>query len=76
MENKMTSRDHEGSKAGAPTPRALLTNDWRPLSKAARQEHDPKKFVHLLKRLYDLLNEGEKERSVTSQVHRRLTKAA
>jgi hypothetical protein len=56
--------------------RALVTNDWRQLSKAARQEHDPKKFVYLLKRLYDLLNEGEKERSVSIKVDRRLTKAA
>ena len=56
--------------------RALVTNDWRQLSKAARQEHDPKKFVYLLKRLYDLLNEGEKERSVSIKVYRRLTKAA
>ena len=56
--------------------RALVTNDWRQLSKAARQEHDPKKFVYLLKRLYDLLNEGEKERTVSIKVDRRLTKAA
>jgi hypothetical protein len=56
--------------------RALVTNDWRQLSKAARQEHDPKKFVYLLKRLYDLLNEGEKECSVSIKVDRRLTKAA
>jgi hypothetical protein len=56
--------------------RAVVTNDWRQLSKAARQEHDPKKFVYLLKRLYDVLNEGEKKRGVSSKVDRRLAKAA
>ena len=56
--------------------RAVVTNDWRQLSKAARQEHDPKKFVYLLKRLYDVLNESGKERSVRSTVDRRLAKAA
>ena len=40
-------------------PRALITGDWRKLSKAARQERDPDKFVYLLKQLYDLVNEDE-----------------
>jgi hypothetical protein len=39
--------------------RNLVSNDWRRLSKAARKEHDPKKFVCLLKQLYDLVNERE-----------------
>jgi hypothetical protein len=70
------SRDREGPKAGAPAFRALVANDWRQLSEAARQEHDPKKFAYFLKRLYDVLNEGEKELSVSSTVDRRLANAA
>ena len=38
--------------------RALVANDWRKLSKAARKERDPKKFVHLLKQLYDVVKWG------------------
>jgi hypothetical protein len=70
------SRDHEDPKAGAPVSRAVVTNDWRQLSNATRQEHDPKKSVYLLKPLCDVLNEGEKERSVRSTVDRRFAKAA
>ena len=33
--------------------------------KAARQERDPKKFVHLLKQLYDTVNEGAEKRNVS-----------
>jgi hypothetical protein len=44
--------------------------------KSARLEQDPKKFVLPLKRLYDVVNEGEKERGVSSKVDRRLAKAA
>jgi hypothetical protein len=44
--------------------RALVTNDWRKLSKAARTERDPKKFVSLLKQLYDVVNEGKGKRGV------------
>jgi hypothetical protein len=42
--------------------RALVTNDWRKLSKAARKERDPKKFVYLLKQLYDVVNERSASR--------------
>jgi hypothetical protein len=52
--------------------RAMVTNDWRKLSKAARKERNPKKFVHLLKQLYDVVNEGEGQRGVSREVkHRR-----
>lgn len=44
---------------------ALVTNDWRKLSRAARRERDPRKFVRLLKRLYDVVNEDVKERKVS-----------
>ena len=44
---------------------AMVTYDWRQLSEAARQERDPKMFVFLLKQLYDVMNEGEKEHSVS-----------
>jgi hypothetical protein len=56
-------RDHESPKGGAPVSHALVTNDWRKLSKAARKERDPKKFVYLLKQLYDMVNEGKEKRS-------------
>jgi hypothetical protein len=36
--------------------RVLLSKDWRRLSKAPREERNPKKFVYLLKQLYDVLN--------------------
>jgi hypothetical protein len=53
-------------------PRALVTNGWRKLSKAARKERDPKRFVHLLKQLYQVVNEGEGQRVVSREVkHRR-----
>jgi len=63
------SRDQEIPKAGVKMSPAVVTNNWRQLSKAARQEHDPKKFVYLLKRLYDLVNEGR-------TVDRNMAKAA
>lgn len=44
--------------------RALVTNDWRELSRAARKERDPNKFVYLLKQLYDVVNAGEGKRSL------------
>jgi hypothetical protein len=56
--------------------RALVTHDWRKLSKAARQESDPKKFGYLLKQLYDVVNEGEKERSVSRKAKHRWAKPA
>jgi hypothetical protein len=46
-------------------PRALVTNDWRKLSRAARKERDPKKFVYLLKQLYNAVNEGEEKRGIS-----------
>jgi hypothetical protein len=48
--------------------RALVTNDWRKLSKAARKERDPKKFVYLLKQLYEVVNEAEGPRGVSREV--------
>ncbi len=56
--------------------RAVDTNDWRKLSKAARKERDPKKFGRLLKQLYDVVNEGAEERPVSREVKHRNTKAA
>ena len=48
--------------------RALFTNDWRKLSKAARKERDPKKFVYLLKQLYEVVNnKGEGQRGVSRE---------
>ena len=48
-------------------PRALATNDWRKLARAARKERNrnPRKFVYLLKQLYDTVNEGEAKPSVS-----------
>jgi len=57
-------------------PRALVTNNWRKLSKAARKEHNPKKFVYLLKKLYDVLNEGEEEDSISRGAKLRRVKKA
>jgi len=34
-------------------------NRWKQLARAARQERDPSRFMHLVKQLYDLLNYGE-----------------
>ncbi len=34
-------------------------NRWKQLASAARQERDPRRFMHLVKQLYDLLNYGE-----------------
>ena len=34
-------------------------NRWKQLASAARQERDPRKFMYLVKQLYDLLNYGE-----------------
>jgi len=45
-------------------PRTLVTRDWRKLSKAARKERNPIKFIYLLKQLYDVVNEGEERRGV------------
>lgn len=56
--------------------RALVTNDWRKLSEAARKERDPKKFVYLLKQLYDLVNEGEGKRGVSRKANLRRVKRA
>lgn len=57
-------------------PRALVTGDWRRLSKAARKERDPDKFVYLLKQLYDLVNEGEGKRGVSREAKLHRDKAA
>jgi hypothetical protein len=55
-------------------PRALVSNVWRKLSKAARKERDPKKFVVLLKQLYDLVNEGGEKRSLSQEARLRRAK--
>jgi len=34
-------------------------NRWKKLASAARQERDPRKFIYLVKQLYDVLNYGE-----------------
>jgi hypothetical protein len=57
-------------------PRALVTNDWRKLSKAARKERGPKKFVYLLKQLYDVVNKGEEKRGVSCEAKLRRAKRA
>ena len=57
-------------------PRALVTNDWRKLSQAASKERNPKKFVYLLKQLYDVVNEGEEKHSVSSGTKLRRVKRA
>ena len=57
-------------------PRALVTNDWRKLSKAARKERNPKKFVYLLKQLYDVVNKGEEKRGVSREAKLRRAKRA
>jgi hypothetical protein len=57
-------------------PRALVTNDWRKLSKAARKERNPIKFIYLLKRLYDVVNEGEQKRGVRRKATLRRPKKA
>ena len=54
--------------------RAPVTNDWRKLAKAARKERDPKKFVHLLKQLYDVVNEGEEKPNASRAAKLRRTK--
>jgi hypothetical protein len=54
--------------------RALVTNDWRKLSKAARKERDPKKFVNLLKQLYDVVNEGEEKHCISRKAKLRRIK--
>jgi hypothetical protein len=69
-------REHDCVKGGAPMSRTVITNDWRKLSKAARKERDPKKFVQLLKQLYDVVNEGEEERHVSSVAKQRRVKGA
>jgi len=57
-------------------PRALVTKDWRKLAKAARKERNPIKFVYLLKRLYDVVNEGEEKRGVRYKAALRRPKKA
>jgi hypothetical protein len=69
-------RDDKSPTGGAPMPRALVTNDWRKLSKAASKERSPKKFVYLLKQLYDVVNEGEEKHSVSNGAKLRRAKRA
>jgi len=54
--------------------RARVTNDWRKLSKAASKERNPRKFVYLLKQLYDVVNEGEEKRGLGREAKLRRAK--
>jgi hypothetical protein len=38
---------------------ALFAKDWRELSKAASQEHDPEKLMELIKQLNEALKQRE-----------------
>ena len=40
---------------------SVSRNRWKQLANAARQERDPRKFIYLVKQLYDLLNYGEED---------------
>ncbi|HET7204969.1 MAG TPA: hypothetical protein VFI95_00185 [Terriglobales bacterium] len=40
---------------------ALVAKDWRELSKAASQEHDPEKLMELIKQLNEVLKEREEK---------------
>jgi hypothetical protein len=42
-------------------PVTVLRSRWTKLASAARRERDPRKFIYLVKQLYDLLNYGEEE---------------
>ncbi len=57
-------------------PRDLVKNDWRRLSKAARRERNPIKFVYLVKQLYDVVNEGDEEHRVSRRAKPRQVKRA
>ncbi len=59
-QQRQGSRDHERSERKGLDVSRPLPFDWRQLSKAARQERDPQKFGLLLKQLYDMVNEGDK----------------
>jgi hypothetical protein len=50
--------------------RAVTTDDWRKLSRAARKERNLRKFVHLLKQLYDVVNAGEERGRVSPEAKR------
>jgi hypothetical protein len=69
-------RDHESPKGGTSMPRVLVTKDWRKLSKAARKARGPKKFVYLLKQLYDVVNGGEEKRGISCDAKLRWAKRA
>jgi hypothetical protein len=56
--------------------RPMVANNWRKLSRAARNERNPKKFVHILKQLYDVVNEDQEKRSVSRGATPRQSKAA
>jgi hypothetical protein len=70
------SAENETRKEEFQMSRPLVTNDWRKLSKAARNERDPKKFVPILKQLYDVVNEDQEKRSVNRGARPRQSKAA
>ncbi|MGO9083712.1 MAG: hypothetical protein ACLP6G_14990 [Terriglobales bacterium] len=57
-------------------PPILVTSDWRKLAKAARKERNPIELIYLLKRLYDVVNEGEEKRAVRRKAKLRRPKRA
>ena len=56
--------------------RTPVAKDWRKLARTARKEHwrNPKKFVYLLKQLYDVVNEGKEQRRGKGDREARRTK--
>jgi len=54
-------------------PRSPIKRNARILSEADRYERDPKKFLYLLKQLYDVLNDHQ---SITTNSSKRRTKHA
>lgn len=51
--------------------RRMNTTDWMTLAAAAREEQDPKKFMLLIKQLYDVLNMRECEAGVEREASTR-----
>jgi hypothetical protein len=47
--------------------RRLNSTDWMSLAEAARDEQDPKRFMVLIKMLYDVLNTRENEMNVEGE---------
>jgi hypothetical protein len=45
---------------------APVAKDWRELSKAAREERDPKKFMELIEQLNQALEQVDERRKVST----------